>query len=167
VEDLCLAAGFTRGAFYSNFSSQEELFLALWDREARRIVGGVRALVQIVESGQVGLPEILDSFDALTPRQWFQLNTEFLLHALRSADAARALARHRERLRSELATLITALLAHDGRRMRAGLEVRDLTRMVIAAHEGVQHQSLVEPRRTAGLEASMLGALLEGCTERT
>ena len=48
------------------------------------------ALVEIVESGQVGLQEILDSFDALTPRQWFQLNTEFLLHALRSADVARA-----------------------------------------------------------------------------
>ena len=129
-------------------------------------MAGVGALVEVVEAGHASVAGILESFEALTPRQWFQLNTEFLLHALRSPDVARALARHREKLRAGLGAMITALLDHDGRRMRSGLDVADLTRMVIAAHEGVQHQSLVEPRRTLGLEASMLGALLEGCTER-
>ena len=30
VEQVCERAGFTRGAFYSNFSSLDELFLAMW-----------------------------------------------------------------------------------------------------------------------------------------
>ncbi len=33
VEAICECAGFTRGAFYSNFSSKEELFFALMERE--------------------------------------------------------------------------------------------------------------------------------------
>src|SRR5690606_25363724 len=33
VETICQRADFTRGAFYSNFSSKEELFLAVLDRE--------------------------------------------------------------------------------------------------------------------------------------
>ena len=31
VDDLVKAAGFTRGAFYSSFSSKEEVFIALFD----------------------------------------------------------------------------------------------------------------------------------------
>ena len=33
VEMITEAAGFTRGAFYSNFSTKEELFFALMERE--------------------------------------------------------------------------------------------------------------------------------------
>ena len=33
VEQVCERAGFTRGAFYSNFTSKEELFAALMERQ--------------------------------------------------------------------------------------------------------------------------------------
>jgi AcrR family transcriptional regulator len=33
VEDIAAAAGYTRGAFYSNFSSKDELFLELLCRD--------------------------------------------------------------------------------------------------------------------------------------
>jgi AcrR family transcriptional regulator len=31
IDDVCTAAGYTRGAFYSNFDSLEELFFTLYD----------------------------------------------------------------------------------------------------------------------------------------
>lgn len=37
VEAICQRAGFTRGAFYSNFSTKEELFAALADEEYTRL----------------------------------------------------------------------------------------------------------------------------------
>lgn len=37
VEQVCERAGFTRGAFYSNFESWDELYLAVLGRECRRV----------------------------------------------------------------------------------------------------------------------------------
>ncbi|MDT5193875.1 MAG: hypothetical protein QOH20_629, partial [Mycobacterium sp.] len=41
IDDVCAAAGYTRGAFYSNFDSLDELFFALYDESARLIAGQV------------------------------------------------------------------------------------------------------------------------------
>src|SRR5699024_11031451 len=38
VDDLVSAAGFTRGAFYSNFSSKEEVFTALFDEVTAELI---------------------------------------------------------------------------------------------------------------------------------
>src|SRR5688500_19306750 len=42
VEHICEQAGFTRGAFYSNFSSKDELLLALCEREREDMFDKVR-----------------------------------------------------------------------------------------------------------------------------
>src|SRR3954469_20501848 len=51
VEAVCERAGFTRGAFYSNFESKDELFLELSARVARERVDAVKARVAELESG--------------------------------------------------------------------------------------------------------------------
>lgn len=52
VEAVCERAGFTRGAFYSNFESKDELFLMLAGSVAERRVSAVRARVdQLAASG--------------------------------------------------------------------------------------------------------------------
>ena len=38
VEQVCEAAGFTRGAFYSNFTSLDELFLEMWAQESAALL---------------------------------------------------------------------------------------------------------------------------------
>ena len=49
VEAVCERAGFTRGAFYSNFASKEELFLALCARSAETTIAAVRDRVTSIE----------------------------------------------------------------------------------------------------------------------
>jgi len=49
VEAICEHAGFTRGAFYSNFETKDELFLELAANVARERVGAVRARVAELE----------------------------------------------------------------------------------------------------------------------
>lgn len=46
VEAVCERAGFTRGAFYSNFESKDELFLMLAGSVAEQRVSAVRARVE-------------------------------------------------------------------------------------------------------------------------
>src|SRR5699024_11927152 len=49
VEQVCDRAGFTRGAFYSNFTSLEELFLAMWEQRSTRMLADVGALLDTGE----------------------------------------------------------------------------------------------------------------------
>src|SRR5882757_398554 len=45
VELICDRAGFTRGAFYSNFASKEELFLAVYEVQTQVRTDRARAAV--------------------------------------------------------------------------------------------------------------------------
>ena len=99
VEAICARAGFTRGAFYSNFESKEELFLALlqgeFDRRARDLESKAAALEPLLrERGRrIDPPEaaryIVEFFmpenDAAA---WCVLETEFLLLAMRDHSFA-------------------------------------------------------------------------------
>ena len=49
VEAICERAGFTRGAFYSNFETKDELFLELAGSVARERVEAVRSRVLELE----------------------------------------------------------------------------------------------------------------------
>ena len=42
LDDLTAAAGFTRGAFYSNFESKHELFFAVHDDLSSRLIAVIR-----------------------------------------------------------------------------------------------------------------------------
>src|SRR5690606_28857067 len=50
VEAICERAGFTRGAFYSNFDSKDELFLELSTSVASRRIDEVRSRVAELET---------------------------------------------------------------------------------------------------------------------
>ncbi len=96
VEAVCERAGFTRGAFYSNFASKEELFLALCARSAETTIAAVRDRVTSIEdrgletAGDVRqlVHEVLeatgeDRLDVL-------LGAETRLQALRNPEFAQA-----------------------------------------------------------------------------
>lgn len=167
VEDICTRAGFTRGAFYSNFSTTDELFLELWDERADRIVDGARVLVGLLATHD-------DPFDVtqaalidleLVEPGWFVLNTEFFLHALRHPEIAEQLTTHRIRLRAELSAVMTALLRAENRQLPSDVDLELFTRMIIAAHEGCQHQSLVPGHelKPGELQLAMLTLLVNAC----
>jgi AcrR family transcriptional regulator len=167
VADVCAHAGFTRGAFYSNFASMDELFLVLWDIEADRIVAAVATLGTIAASAPEPLATAVDTLTQLELIEpgWFVLNTEFLLHALRNPAVAADLAHHRRRLREELNRVIGELLAIEGRQLPAGVDAEAFSRMVIAAYEGAQHQTLVEPGDDGArrLARALLHVLTDAC----
>jgi AcrR family transcriptional regulator len=169
VEHICTRAGFTRGAFYSNFSTTDELFLALWDRQADRIIDGARALIEVlplvddpIEFTQTALVDL----ERVEPA-WFVLNTEFFLHATRHPAIAAELGRHRRRLRVELGAALDTLLRSTRRSLPPDIDLELFTRMVIAAHEGCQHQSRVPGHELeAGrLQRAMLTLLLTACPQ--
>ncbi|GGX09183.1 TetR/AcrR family transcriptional regulator [Streptomyces noursei] len=147
IEEICERAGLTRGAFYSNYRTKEELFFALFDLHARRVVERLATAVEEMQDTEDPLRTLISRTSALdeTERRWYLLSTEFTLHAIRHPDTARTLAEHDRRLRAEIAELLAVLFDRLGRRPTVALD--SLARLVTALHEGSLAQSLVEPDR--------------------
>jgi AcrR family transcriptional regulator len=89
VDHLVAAAGFTRGAFYSNFSSIEELFHAVYVHQADLMLREVNYVLDGIGPGQLPPEAFQDVFEALHPygRTWFPLHQEYTLLAVRDPEA--------------------------------------------------------------------------------
>lgn len=164
VEDICDRAGFTRGAFYSNFGSKDELVLALFQATTDRLLEQIEALLPDLAS-QPGslLDAVLGLLDETAPdqRQWHLISTEFTLHALRDPGAAEALNKQRAMFRESLTKLVEQIAETGGLQLTVPAE--QFVRMVMALHEGARSQSLLEPRKVpaGSLEHTFLPMVLE------
>jgi AcrR family transcriptional regulator len=164
VEDICERAGFTRGAFYSNFGSKDELVLALFQATTDRLLQQIEALLPEL-ANQPGslLDAVLGLLDDTTPdqRQWHLISTEFTLHALRDPAAAKALNAQRAMFRESLTRLVEQIT--ETSRLELAVPAEQFVRLVIAVHEGARSQSLLEPRQvpSGSLEHTFLPMVLE------
>ncbi|MEG3616311.1 MULTISPECIES: TetR/AcrR family transcriptional regulator [Isoptericola] len=120
IEAICEAAGFTRGAFYSNFGSREELFHALVERKARDHLRSLEQLGPQLAAARAATPEgfrdavrqVLVAFelDEEEHRLWCLMNAEFELMAMRDPEVAQQYVGAQNRLRGEVAAVIDGLL---------------------------------------------------------
>ncbi|WP_329569617.1 TetR/AcrR family transcriptional regulator [Kitasatospora sp. NBC_01266] len=168
IEQICERAGYTRGAFYSNFSSKEELFLALFDAHSERVIARIGTLMDSAGAAQLTLQGLVELLSDIEPaeRDWYLVTTEFTLHAIRDRQAAWVLAQHDARLRAELTRCLTDHLTRAGRALT--VDADELARLLIAIREGGLAQSYVEPDQLppGQLERSFLAPLLTALTVR-
>ncbi len=115
VEAICERAGFTRGAFYSNFASKDELFLELAARVASARVEAVQSRIgEFVADGPEGfdhdeistiLEQVLDV--GADDRLGVLLMSEIRIRALRDPDVARAFLDQDAAMQRNVAQIIT------------------------------------------------------------
>ena len=92
LRDIAEQAGFTQGAFYSNFESKEALLLEMLRRHMQREVG---QLEEIVGNSEKRIEHVLNDLQAWASTidadvAWSMLSIELQLHAQRSPDFAQA-----------------------------------------------------------------------------
>ncbi|GAA3398917.1 TetR/AcrR family transcriptional regulator [Streptomyces roseoviridis] len=166
IEQICERAGFTRGAYYSNFAGKEELFLALFDEHGERIVRRLAEAIDALGPEDYTLERLADLASRIEPeeRDWYLVSTEFTLHAIRDPQAAWVLARHDARLRAEIARGLELVLRRAGRELT--VDADRFARLVVALREGGLAQSYVEPDALppGSLERDFLAPLLEAAT---
>lgn len=145
VEDVCARAGYTRGAFYSNFVSLDELFLAMWEQ---RTDATLRAAAEAIEASErERVTTLEDGIDkllavAVVDEAWYRVQAEFTAHALRVPGLRGVLADREARIAELLLPFIERALAQVGRQTPD----RDaLAAALVAVHEGTAIQVLVEP----------------------
>jgi AcrR family transcriptional regulator len=134
VELIAEAAGFTRGAFYSNFSSKEELFFALMDREKtirleQLNTGVAQFLTPLVGDGNTGLgdQDVLQTITRILElqsddRRWWLVQAEFQLMALRDHSIAADYLRYQDEFFADLTEIVVAALDSAGRRFTIDAE---------------------------------------------
>lgn len=114
---VCTRAGYTQGAFYSNFASREDLLLAVMERnleERVRTFGEMtldyRAMTFDQTMARIGewLATVSDR------REWAQMAIELRLEAVRNPALAHAIAVAEQRIDVLFAERIDDLVAHFG-----------------------------------------------------
>jgi AcrR family transcriptional regulator len=113
LDDVAALAGFTKGAVYSNFTSKDDLFLAVFeDRYAREQDEMQRVLTEEEQPYELGgqtevFARVRGVIDRTWDDEWTALYLEFVLYAQRNAGAAKKLAESVRRQRE----MTTAMLA--------------------------------------------------------
>lgn len=154
VEDICDRADFTRGAFYSNFESKDELVLELYAAHAGRLRERIAA---VAEQPGLSLEQVLEGvFEAWTgepeaSRRWHLLTSEFALHALRDDNARAAWAALQESIRQELVVVVDRIAAAQG--LHPVVSSGELVRLITIVFQGGLGQHLLDP---AGVPAGSL-----------
>ena len=145
IEQICDRAGFTRGAFYSNFASKEELFYALFERNAALVVERMEEVAAQVHPGLPWEAQIAELTSSVGPdeRRWFLVSTEFTLYAIRHPAAAAVLAEHDAKLRAAMLPILRDMYDRAGLVPTVDLDL--VARLLIAMREGGMTQSYVEP----------------------
>lgn len=171
VDDLVKAAGFTRGAFYSSFSSKEEVLIALFDEVTAELMAiansSVESAVADVEADEsCSILEADDAqvmlavFEGIRPfgRQWYLLYSDAIARSLRDEALRAELAEQRERMRNQIGALLATRLEASGE--RALLPVEDLAQLLMGIFIDLLVREQLEGRDVTQLAATtILGTL--------
>jgi AcrR family transcriptional regulator len=161
VEAICERAGFTRGAFYSNFDSKDELFLELAGNVSRARVDAVRDRVAVLESE--GALHVVAT-DALSivqqildvsgdDRLAVLLMSEIRIHALRDPQLAAAYLAQDDEMRASVAQIITDI--GRAKTLRFRVPADEAARLMLTVWE------------TEAVRATMAGLDYEALCQRT
>ncbi|MER7396211.1 TetR/AcrR family transcriptional regulator [Streptomyces sp. NPDC000151] len=145
VDQVCERAGYTRGAFYSNFTSLDELFLAMWEQRSATMVADLRdALDRLGTLESVSADEALRAVLDAVPIDdaWYRVTAEFTAHALRNPSLRRVMAAREQAIHDTLLPIVEAALARGG---RVVTDRTGLGHALVAVHDGTTVQCLMEP----------------------
>ena len=108
LDQIAAAAGYTKGAVYSNFASKEDLFFAVYEQRAERTVAEVEGLLTEHEPA-AGLERLATDTSARRGRDdgWLAVFFEFWAHAIRHPEYRARFADIHGRLQRPVASALT------------------------------------------------------------
>ncbi len=142
VEDVCERARYTRGAFYSNFDSLDELFFVLYQERAAAMTAEVTAALASEERparGDVVARVVAAlSFD----RSWSLVVAEFTLYAARRPALSAQLAERRDAVQVALARVVDRAVERG--HLPASMRSADgLAAAILTIYHGVSGEMLI------------------------
>ena len=139
IGELCAAAGFTRGAFYSNFTSKLDVALAVFDHFVEQITCRLDAeLDHWLVSGSttdVVVTRIVEAVSGYTTNVNQQaVRVELFLAAFRSPEVREALVPLRERLFDAIERALTRVA--DSQHLEFVVPAQDVAQIMLTSYSG-------------------------------
>ena len=162
IDLIAAEAGYTKGAFYANFASKEELFLVMLDEkfaaELERLEVALAGSGEPTDTAREAAEEFLVYVDS--DPEWPRLYQEFAAHAARS-DAFRAVFAAR---RGALRARVADVLAHWASTLdfEPALPHADVAAMIFFMADGFLLDRIIDPELDDGLYATMCEVFLRG-----
>lgn len=147
VEMICERAGFTRGAFYSNFESKNELFLALITQLAEEKLDEVAVRVQgLAPDAVTDMSDLVRQVSgaSLGERLEPQLISEIRTQALRDPSLAAAYLAWQGAMRSRVEGIILHVVDAYGLRLR--LPVAEAAQLLVDVSDDTCARATIEGR---------------------
>lgn len=162
VEDIAEQAGYTRGAFYSNFGSKSELFLQLLKRDHESVMADMRAIFEDGESRPQMEARVLEYYSThYRENDCFLLWMEAKLQAARDPGFRVGFTACLRELREATTEYIRQFSAHVGTPLP--LPAEQLALGLLALSDGMQFSYAFDPQ---AVTPEMTEAVLAGFFRR-
>ncbi|MTD53088.1 TetR/AcrR family transcriptional regulator [Amycolatopsis pithecellobii] len=164
IDVIAEEAGFSRGAFYSNFESKDELFIELVQSHFEAEIETLgRALARIARAEDLA-KAVERRYRILgEDSSWCLLTTEFQLYAMRGGRMAGRFAELYEKYRSDLGELIGTHFDRLG--IRSSLTPYEFGAAQIALSHGLALQRAANSALDTTLPARALATFVRGALE--
>jgi AcrR family transcriptional regulator len=165
VEQICRHAGYTRGAFYSSFTTVDELFFALWEKMTDRFeeMRDDADPLSFLTNPSDDPTEFIRNLQKHYSRpQWFSLRSVLVARARRDPELASRLRNRMVDATARLQSQLVAWSEQSGRRMLVDPGV--FTRAAMAAYDGALGNDLFSDDGDEVGVAAVAGVML-GLTE--
>ena len=174
VEEICDVAGFTRGAFYSNFESKDDLCLAVLSERADAYLAAARNAISTATPPGTGaghgdvqdvIRGAIDTFAhtvADEPEAILAM-MELRLYAAREPGVREGFTRAQTAINESFASLIGQVLAEH--HLHTALPVHDLLYLLHAMYDHISIDQLIQGRRDPAKVSEALALMLQSVVD--
>lgn len=146
VEEICERAGFTRGAFYSNFEDKDQLIHAVLDREEGAVMQRLTETIELGPGSDMEtVTSAIEQFLETDPidQKYFLIQNELALHAIRDPQTATLFLNLSEVTKSRIAGLIESGMTAVGRELT--VSAADAADAVLAIVDRSNRRAFIDP----------------------
>jgi AcrR family transcriptional regulator len=160
VDTVADAAGYTKGAVYSNFASKEDLFFAVYERRVDRRVEQMEATIAGAETTYAGMEKLIAGLERRRDDGWLAVFFEFWAHVLRHPELRERFVEQHRRGVEPIVHAHRRIAEERGDRLPE--DPAKLATARLAMHTGLQLERLTQPELVdEGLAVRMLRLAIE------
>jgi AcrR family transcriptional regulator len=147
IDEVAEQAGFTKGAFYANFASKEELFLAMLDERFAARLEELERTTGTNEAPEEQARQAGTEFNRAigADPEWERLFFEFAAHAGRNEQFRKELVKRYRTLRSHIEELYRRRIERDPEMRDPPLPLDKIALMTFAMVNGMALEKMLEP----------------------
>lgn len=166
IDAIAEDAGYTKGAFYSNFASKDDALVAVFDEHFRDRATAYERLIFTTDSVEDAYRAVARYWHDANEREpeWSRLVIEFMAHASRHEHLRQAVKEVRERGLDRIVELVEQLADRHG--VEYTVPITELVRGSGALNRGLAVEQLLDPDLSVEAFEEMHVAYIRGLTKQ-